>query len=139
MKLASDNLWAVTSYFNPVGYRRRRENFRVFREQLTLPLVAVELSFNGCFELQPEDAEILIQIHGRDVMWQKERLLNVAVQSLPAACTQVAIVDCDVVFVRPDWTAALSRRLEDVPQGDAAQCQMGAAVRDGAMQCARDG
>ena len=108
-------LWAVTSYFNPIGYRRRHDNYRVFRRQLALPLVAVELSFNGRFELQPEDAETLIQIHGRDVMWQKERLLNVAVQALPASCTQVAILDCDVVFARPDWTDALSRTLERFP------------------------
>ena len=108
-------LWAITSYFNPVGYRRRRENYRVFRGQLALPLVTAELSFNGRFELQPEDAETLIQIHGRDLMWQKERLLNVAVQALPAYCTQIAILDCDVVFPRPDWTDALSRTLERFP------------------------
>jgi hypothetical protein len=108
-------LWAVTSYFNPVGYRRRRENYRTFRQQLALPLAAIELSFNGCFELGPEDAEILIQIRGRDVMWQKERLLNAAIQALPAHCTQVAMLDCDVVFARPDWGGALSRRLDDCP------------------------
>jgi hypothetical protein len=108
-------LWAVTSYFNPVGYRRRRQNYRTFREQLAAPLVTVELSFNGRFELEPQDAEILIQIRGQDVMWQKERLLNTAVEALPASCTQVVILDCDVVFVRPDWMAALSRRLEGAP------------------------
>jgi hypothetical protein len=107
----SSPLWAVTSYFNPVGYRRRRENYRTFRERLAAPLATVELSFNGRFELEPQDAEILIQIRGRDVMWQKERLLNVAVKALPACCTQVAILDCDVVFLRPDWMEALSRRL----------------------------
>ena len=108
-------LWAVTSYFNPVGYHRRRENYRIFRRQLAVPLATVELSFNGRFELRPADAEILIQIHGRDVMWQKERLLNVAALALPASCTQVAILDCDVVFTRPDWPQALSRKLEQFP------------------------
>src|SRR6185295_15513837 len=90
----------------------RRENFRIFRERLSVPLVAVELSFNGVFELGPGDAEILIQIQGRDVIWQKERLLNVAVQALPAACTKVAILDCDVLFVRPDWVEALCQLLD---------------------------
>ncbi len=111
----TSRLWAVTSYFNPAGYRRRRDNYRVFRDQLALPLATIELSFNGCFELGPQDAELLIQIHGRDVMWQKERLLNVAIRALPAHCTQVALLDCDVVFIRPDWAAALSRRLDKVP------------------------
>src|SRR5262245_46827 len=108
-------LWAVTSYFNPVGYHRRRENYRVFREHLALPLLAIELSFSGRFELTPADAEILIQIAGRDVMWQKERLLNVAFQSLPPECKQVAILDCDVVFTNPDWPQALSAKLEEFP------------------------
>jgi hypothetical protein len=108
-------LWAVTSYFNPASYRRRRENYRVFRDRLKLPLAAIELSFNGRFELGPRDAEILIQIHGRDVMWQKERLLNLLVRALPAHCTKVALLDCDVVFARPNWAEALSLRLEASP------------------------
>jgi len=108
-------LWAITSYFNPVGYRRRRENYRVFHRQLAVPLVTVELSFSGRFELTPADAEILVQIQGRDVMWQKERLLNVGVEALPSSCTQVAILDCDVVFLRPDWPQAISRKLEQFP------------------------
>jgi hypothetical protein len=111
----SSPLWAVTSYFNPAGFRRRRENYRVFRDHLDVPLATVELSFNGRFELGPQDAEMLIQINGRDVMWQKERLLNVAVQALPAHCTKVAFLDCDVVFVWPDWASLLSRRLDEVP------------------------
>jgi hypothetical protein len=111
----SSRLWAVTSYFNPAGYRRRRDNYRVFRDRLALPLATIELSFSGRFVLGPQDAELLIQIHGRDVLWQKERLLNWAIDALPAHCTQVALLDCDVVFVRPDWAAALSRRLDEVP------------------------
>ena len=42
----SANLWAITCYFNPVGYRRRLENYRMFRQRLKVPLVAVELSFD---------------------------------------------------------------------------------------------
>jgi hypothetical protein len=30
----SNGLWAITTFFNPAGYRRRRENYRVFRERL---------------------------------------------------------------------------------------------------------
>ena len=40
-----DDLWAITSYFNPAGYRRRLANFKTFRKHLQLPLVAVELAF----------------------------------------------------------------------------------------------
>ena len=47
-------LWAITSYFNPVGYQRRLENYRIFRQRLTVPLVTVELSFAPVFELAKE-------------------------------------------------------------------------------------
>ena len=93
-------LWAVTSYFNPAGYRRRKANYRVFRERLPLPLLTVEWSPTGQFELQPGDADILIQLTGGDVMWQKERLLNIGVERLPSQCKHVAWVDCDLVFER---------------------------------------
>jgi hypothetical protein len=56
-------LWAITSYFNPAGYRTRLENYRRFRAHLTVPLVTVEASFDGRFELGPADADILVQRH----------------------------------------------------------------------------
>jgi hypothetical protein len=65
----SEGLWAITSYFNPVGYTRRLANYRLFRERLAVPLVTVELSFNGRFELREDDADILAQFHSTHVMW----------------------------------------------------------------------
>ena len=48
-----DRLWAVTCHFNPCGYHRRIANYRVFRDRLQIPLLTVELSFTGTFELRP--------------------------------------------------------------------------------------
>ena len=105
-------LWAITTYFNPCGYRRRLENYHTFRRELTVPLVTVELTFDGAFALEPADADILIQLSGGDVMWQKERLLNVALAALPAECQKFAWLDCDVVFENDTWPEAASRALE---------------------------
>ena len=99
----TDPLWAITAYFNPVGYRRRRENFRIFRARLQVPLVAVELGFEGRFDLRDADADILIRVADGDVMFQKEQLLNLAVQHVPAECRHVAWLDSDIVFERGDW------------------------------------
>lgn len=99
------SLWAVTTFFNPAGYRSRLRNFRVFREHLQAPLLAVELSFDGRFELQTDDAEMLVQWQVGDPMWQKERLLNSAWARLPPHCTEVAWLDCDIVLTNPDWMA----------------------------------
>ena len=106
------NLWAITCYFNPVGYKSRLENYRTFWHHLTVPLVTVELSFDANFQLQRDDADMLVQLHGGDVMWQKERLLNVALNLVPGGCNHVAWLDCDVVFERSDWAKRASRALD---------------------------
>ncbi len=106
--------WAVTSFYNPAGYRRRKANYRLFREHLDLPLLTVEWSRDGRFELGPGDADILIQLDGGDVMWQKERLLNIGVTRLPPECTHVAWIDCDVVFENPAWAPQALAQLEHV-------------------------
>ena len=108
-------LWAVTSHFNPAGYRRRRANYRVFRRRLPMPLLTVEWSVDGRFELQPGDADILVQVSGGDVMWQKERLLNLGIARLPPQCTQVAWVDADLVFERADLATAIDEALARFP------------------------
>jgi len=106
-------LWAVTCFFNPAGYRRRIRNYHWFRSCLSLPLVTVELSFSGEFALTPEDAEVLVQLDQGDIMFQKERLLNIGLERLPAGCEAVVWIDCDVVFGLPDWPARLLEALED--------------------------
>ena len=83
---------------DPAGYQRRKANYHVFRDRLRLPLLTVEWSQTGQFALGPADAELLIQLDGGDVMWQKERLLNVAIAHLPPQCTHVAWLDCDLIF-----------------------------------------
>jgi hypothetical protein len=62
-----------------------------------------KLSFDGGFELTKDDADILIQISGGAVLWQKERLLNLAIKLVPLHVKSIAWLDCDVIFDRPDW------------------------------------
>ena len=112
-RMDHEPLWGITSYFNPVGYTRRLENYRLFRKHLSIPLVAVELSFNGRFELDHKDADILVQIQGADVMWQKERLLNIAVMRVPSACDRIAWIDCDIIFGSDDWVEQTVQALDD--------------------------
>src|SRR4051794_19189777 len=93
----------VTSYFNPMKSRRRLANYRAFRSRLTTPLLTIELSFDGQFQLKTAYADHLFQLSGGDVMWQKERLLNIALAALPDGVEDVAWIDCDVVFESTDW------------------------------------
>ena len=106
-------IWAITTYYNPSGYQRREQNYRVFREHLGLPLAVIELSFNGEFFLTDSDADLLVQIDQGDVMWQKERLINRIVQELPEECEYVAWVDADVVFQNSDWPEMTIKALQN--------------------------
>jgi hypothetical protein len=78
-------------------------------------LVTVELSFDGTFHLRPRDAEILVQLPGRDVLWQKERLLNLACQWIPRRCEEIAWLDSDIIFDCAEWAELASQALEEFP------------------------
>ena len=111
----NSDLWAITSYFNPCGYRRRLKNYHLFRSRLGVPLVAVELAYGESFELSPDDADIVIQVRAGDVMWQKERLLNLAIQRVPDSAESIAWLDADIVFVENDWAARAVELLKNSP------------------------
>lgn len=106
-------LWGVTAYFNPIGYRRRLENYRHFRAQLSIPLVTVELGLDGRYDLGESDADILIRCDACDVLWQRERMLNLALAAVPGDCDKIARLDCDVIFEDPSWPTQATRALDD--------------------------
>ena len=128
-------LWAITSYFNPRRYRRRLANYRTFRRHLAVPLVTVEWSCDGAFELTASDADVLIQLGSPDLLWQKERLLNLAFAGVPRHVDRIAWLDCDVVFARPDWWREALRVLDrDVLVQLFSVCHdLGVAAPDGAF------
>jgi len=107
-----EGLWAITSYFNPMRYQRRRANYRLFRERLNVPLVTVELAYGPDFELTESDADILVRLRGADILWQKERLLNVALSHLPSTCQKIGALDCDVIFELADWGERVEELLD---------------------------
>jgi hypothetical protein len=65
------------------------------------------------FELAPSSS--VFQFRCRDLMWQKERLLNLTIERVPDRYTKIAWVDADVLFTNPTWIAEASERLDDVP------------------------
>ncbi|MEM7668591.1 MAG: hypothetical protein AAF317_05485 [Pseudomonadota bacterium] len=109
------DIWVITSYFNPCGYRTRRVNYDVFREHISAsgaPIFLVELATEtGDFELPAPDYGLRIRDSG--LLWQKERMLSVAVERLPPQCKKVVWIDCDVIFENPDWLESTSAALEE--------------------------
>jgi hypothetical protein len=110
--VAAGPVWALTTYYNPGGYRRRLLNYREFKKRLDIPVLTVELSTTGSYELRETDAEILIRIPANSILWQKERLLNVGVEKLPDEARFVAWLDCDIIFDDRAWFKKVPSVLE---------------------------
>ena len=115
MTSLDSEIWAITCFFNPAGYRQRYKNFRIFREHLSVPLVAVELGYGNDFELKDGDADVLVQLHGSSALWQKECLLNIALSKVPRTVSVVAWLDCDIIFQRADWAAQAVEVIQQKP------------------------
>ncbi|MEM9756283.1 MAG: hypothetical protein AAF914_09825 [Pseudomonadota bacterium] len=105
-------LHAVTCLFNPSSYASRADNYWTFRERLDCPLTTIELSFTGHFSVP--DA---IHVHGGPdhLMWQKERLLNIAIAALPPDVDRVAWIDADLIFRASDWVHRADALLDRYP------------------------
>ncbi|ROZ64127.1 hypothetical protein [Ramlibacter sp. WS9] len=110
-------LIALTSYYNPFHGQRRRRNYDRFRRYLGVPLVAVEWSPDGRFDLSAGDADVMLRVNGGDVLWQKERLLNRGLAHIREAglARDVAIIDADAVFAAADWAERTSAALDAWP------------------------
>jgi hypothetical protein len=51
-------------------------------------------------------------VRSKSVLWQKERLLNLAIQWLPRSCKFVSWQDCDLVFLNPQWAQETAQLLQ---------------------------
>jgi hypothetical protein len=100
-------LWAVTAYFNPLGSRLKLANYKHFHRSLSeqgIPLLTAECVLEThAAELHASDATLLVTRKSNAPLWQRERLINLAVANLPEHVTTVAILDCDLLFENPSW------------------------------------
>jgi hypothetical protein len=109
------DLWIISSFFNPNGYKTKLRNYERFGDVIArsgLNSLVVECSF-GLAPFALSESPSVIRVTSRHVMWQKERLLNLALSHLPSTCSKVAWLDCDVLFENPDWALQASRMLDD--------------------------
>ena len=82
-------------------------------ERSGVPLFIGECAFGDDeFELAPSSS--VFHFRCRDVMWQKERLLNLTIDRMPDRYTKIVWVDADVLFTNPRWIVETSERLDEV-------------------------
>jgi hypothetical protein len=111
----SSDLCIITSYFNPARYKTKRQNFDAFMagmKQVGANVLVIELAF-GDEEFELDGGDNIVQFRATDVMWQKERLLNLALKRLPDTCTKVGWFDGDLIFKEPDWLERTSEALDE--------------------------
>ena len=101
-------LCVVATYFNALGYQTPRANFLRFLEPLLkgkTQLVVVEGLHDGVVGLPSALRERVrwVGVPCEGGLWQKERLVNVAIEHVPAACTVIAWLDGDILFSDPRW------------------------------------
>jgi hypothetical protein len=111
-------LAVVAALFNPASYSAIADNWRHWRATMQPLLDSGRISHCITAEalygdqLQTVDADDIVIIAGPDqVCWQKERLLNIAIASLPDDVTAVAWIDADLTFLNPAWPEDTLRAL----------------------------
>lgn len=108
-------LWVITTYFNSHNYRSRRQNYDRFIESLQrigVPILTMECAFGDApFALPPSVA--VKKLRSPSILWQKERLLNIALQELPPTAKKVAWIDADLLFENPRWHVEALQLLEN--------------------------
>jgi len=99
----TEDMAIITTHYNPCNYNLPRRNYWRWRHHLRdleKQLVTVEISFDGHFMIH--DA-IKIEAEEKNILWQKEAAINVALKSLPEHIKYVAWLDSDMLFENKEW------------------------------------
>ena len=105
--MSTDELTVITTYFNPYGFKSRKVNYDVFLKGIQdagVRCLTIEWAMDGHdFEL-PEGPDVM-HIRCNTLLWQKERMINLAAATLPDSCKYVAWLDADIIFENTNWVA----------------------------------
>lgn len=111
----TDDFAVVSCFFNPGGSQRRIKNFEAFLSGIKasgVRCLVVELAFSSR-PFQFGDHEDVIQLRTSDIMWHKERLLNIGISRLLSeGYEKIAWMDGDIIFDDPDWHRVIAAKLD---------------------------
>jgi len=107
------DICAVTCIFNPVGVKSRICNFNLFKQALegVIRLFVVECAFNE----QPFSLAHVVDhigVRSNTKLWQKERLINYSLLSIPESYTKIVWLDADIIFLNKNWVNEASESLD---------------------------
>ena len=103
------DVWAITPLYQffSTGEGHREKNFIKFRDNLArqgVKLAVMEITTEDLpFVLKCDDADMVVQLKTKSVLWHKERAINLMIPMLPPACKYVAWFDADCILLNDDW------------------------------------
>jgi hypothetical protein len=93
----------ITTHWNPLGFKRLRATYEAWRPTIPFDVICMELVI-GDAEPEIKDS-VVIRGGPENLLWQKERMTNLAIERLPDSVKYVAWVDHDCVFEDNEWLA----------------------------------
>ena len=109
------DLAVVSCHFNPCNYKSRDDNLLRSMTALAdqaVPFYLANLVFTGQDSVVPTLTATVLKFQGRDILWHKERLLNLLIRKLPSRYTKVAWIDADILFPDSRWFQWTSELLD---------------------------
>ena len=103
---------AIIPYHNPCRWRTRPRNYQVCVDALhkqKVDTLTIECGYLGKWDIP--NAEI--KTHSSSIIWQKERLINHAISTLPPSVKYIAWVDGDMLFTDNNWVEHTIELLQD--------------------------
>lgn len=114
----NNNLYVITPIFNPFRFQSRYrlyENFRKHMAESGAKLFTIEAAFGDQpFRVTSPDDPMNAQLRTNQVLWHKERLINLAFERLLHCVPDLRYMgwfDSDITFANPDWVAESVHKL----------------------------
>jgi hypothetical protein len=115
--MRAELLHVITAVANPIRWKSRLKLYRDFEQHMLdsgVKLTVVECAYGERpHELAgtPHVQHVGVRTSGRNMVWNKENLLNVGIQRNPDA-KYFATLDADIAFRRGDWAAETVQALQ---------------------------
>ena len=101
---------SICCYFNWNNNKVRKDNYIQFRKNFKHPLITVEI----CLDKENFfiDDSIKILANKNNILWQKERAFNIAIEGLSDKYDKVLWVDTDILFLNENVMTELEDKLD---------------------------
>jgi hypothetical protein len=99
----------LSTYYNPMNWASRRENYFRFKEELGHDLLTIECAFGS----EPFTLKDSVKLRASSPLWMKERLLMIGVELLPKDQDFVLFADADITWENKNFLEETKKLLKE--------------------------